>query len=128
MKHSKVLIAVAVLVLGVTGCKSAHREIENISCQYSFADINREEDQLRIDEAISSIALEDVTKTGTDSSPTYSFAVKKLASLDKINPLILYKNPTAKPGNLRQTVNARNPIFTITYESTDISASIEVIV
>lgn len=128
MKHSKVLITAAVLILGVTGCKSVHREIENISCQYSFADITREEDQRRIDEAISSVALEDVTKTGTDSSPTYSFTVKKFASLDKIHPQILYKNPTAKPRNLRQTVTARNPNFTITYESADISASIEVIV
>jgi hypothetical protein len=128
MKYSKVLIAVAVLILGVSGCKSVHREIENISCRYSFLDMDREEDQLRIDDAIRSVALEDVTKMGTDSSPTYSFTVKKLASLDKIHPRILYKNPTAKPKNLCQTLNARNPNFTITYESTDISASIEVIV
>ncbi len=128
MKALKVLVTAAVLVLAVTGCKPVQRDIENISCQYSFADIDREEDQVRIDKAISSVASGDMTKAGSDSSPTYNFTVKKLASLDKINPKILYKNPTAKPNNLRQTVTARNPIFSITYESTDIEASLEIII
>lgn len=128
MRYSKVLIAAAILVLGAVGCKPVHRDIENINCQYSFADITREEDQIRIDRAINSVAQEDVTKTGSDSSPTYNFTVKKLASLDKIHPKILYKNPTARQKNLCQTVNARVPSFSITYESTDIEASLEVIV
>jgi hypothetical protein len=128
--YSKTLITVAILILGVTGCIPVYREIENINCRYFFKDINREEDQRRIDEAIHSVAIpkEPVTKMGTGSSPTYSFTVKKLASLDKIHPRILYKNPTAKPKDLCQTLNAHNPNFTITYESTDILASIEVIV
>jgi hypothetical protein len=128
MKYLKVSIAVSILILGATGCVSVHREIENINCLYSFKDIDREEDQIRIEKAIRSVAVEPAIKTGTDSSPKYSFTVKKLASLDKIHPQILYKNPTAKPKDLCQTLNAHNPNFAITYESTDIAASIEVIV
>ncbi|MBL0702246.1 MAG: hypothetical protein JJV91_02060 [Desulfosarcina sp.] len=127
-KVPRVVLMVYALGLMV-GCTSVQQDVTDISCRYQFRDIDREEDQKRVEKAVRSVAKGEVVKTGKNTDPKYQFTVAKLKDLGRIHPRILYKNPTAqKPSELRQTLNARNPRFDITYDSTDISASMDIII
>jgi hypothetical protein len=129
MKQIMLLVGITYSTVLMTGCATVQREVPDIACRYQFQDVDREEDQNRVDAAIRSVAIGAVSKTGPTTAPEYRFTVARLKDLDKIHPQILYKNSKAQdPSELRQTLNARGPKFAITYDSTDISASIEVIV
>ena len=122
------LLGVILIGLFVAGCSGVQRKISNISCQYTFIDIDRLEDQERIDNAIRSVAKGTVVKLGTQTSPIYGFTVASFSDLDKIHPQILYKNSSfSEEANLNQTLNIRSKEFKVSYDSTDISASMEVI-
>ena len=119
-------LAAAALVF-TAGCASFERPIEKITCRVRLSDAERKEDQQRVDRAIHSVAVGPVRKTGSAANVEYHFAVRRLEDLDKIHPQILYKNPTAwRPSRRRQTLNVRTPTFSITYDSTDISATMQV--
>ncbi len=121
------------MIMGIglfVGCASVQRgkEITDISCRYFFNDIDRAEDQNRIDKSIRSIAKGLVIRTGTITNPEYQFFVENLRSLDEIHPKILFKK-TSKMSieEQQQTLDSKNARFEITYYSTDITASIKVL-
>jgi len=119
-------LAVAALVLSA-GCASFERPIEKITCHYRLSDVARKEDQQRVEQAIRSVAVGPVSKTGSRANFEYHFTVRRLEDLDRIHPQILYKRPKARRRSRRcQTLNVRNPTFSITYDSTDISATMQV--
>jgi hypothetical protein len=123
------LVLVPMLSLLLVGCETVKPvRLANISCAYNFSDINRGEDQKRIDQAIRSVAVGEIAKNGTATHPEYRFVVRDLADLNKIHPAILFKNTGKdKDAGQLQTINAKNPAFTINYDSTDIVASMDTI-
>lgn len=121
----------AAMLLAAAGCASTRPSgIRQLACHYRFSDVRRAEDQQRIDAAIYAVAVGPVTRTGTPAYPEYRFTVARAADLDRIQPLLLYRQHTgwfawSAP---QQTLNAKPPTCEAAFESTDIAASLEVIV
>jgi len=127
MRRNPICGLAAVALLFTAGCASFERPIERITCHVRLTDVKRKVDQQRVGLAIRSVAVEPVRKTGSAANTEYHFAVRRLEDLDKIHPQILYKNPTAwRASRRRQTLNVRTPTFSVTYDSTDIEATIQV--
>jgi hypothetical protein len=123
-----VLWALLITALAV-GCSTIPHEISGISCEYSFTNIQRKEDQKRVDDAIRSIAVGGtVNKSGPVSDPVYRFRVARFSQLQDIHGKLLFQNPSAgKESERGQVLNPRTPEFSMKFDSTDIAASIDVI-
>jgi len=120
----------AALLLAAAGCASTRgSRVGQISCHYRFSDVRRVEDQLRIDAAIHSVAVSPPVKTGTAAFPEYRFSVARLADLDRIQPYLIYRQPAGWFWDTpQQTLNARTPTLEASFESTDIVASMEILI
>jgi hypothetical protein len=126
----KIIPFLCIGLLLATGCATTqHEKIAQISCCYRFKDVRRVEDQLRIDAAIRSVAVSPPQKTGTPAYPEYRFNVARLSDLDRIQPALVYDNSSKRPWrNRQQTLNAKTPVIDAVFESTDISATMELVV
>jgi len=114
--------------LAVSGCAKAQREIRDISCHYIFRNVERKEDQERIDEIIRAAAKGNIRVTGSATNPEYLFVVNDLKVIDRIHPAILYRNSWARTRDLYQVFNPLDPRFQMTYTTIDINAEMEVVV
>lgn len=121
----------AILLFAAVGCTSTRQSgVGQLACHYQFRDIRRAEDQQRIDAAIHSVAVGPVAKTGTPAYPEYRFTVIRAAELDRIQPYLLYRQTPRwfAWSDPQQTLNAKPLTCEAAFESTDIAATLEIVV
>ena len=125
MKHLH-WMATGLAALLAAGCMST-TGVGPIPCTYRFKGLNRQAEQQKVDHAIRSVASGAVVKSGTPTYPEYKFSVARLADLDRIHPLLVYRPARMRfASDLEPTLNLRNPIVDLTFDSTDVTASMEV--
>lgn len=120
------LFTLGLATLALSGCATFTRpaSVASIPCTYHFKMLSRPEDQARVEEAIHSVALGSVIKSGTVTFPEYRFRVARLADLDTLHPKLLFSNPdTLLPSNRKQTLNLRAAGVDVSFDSTDVSAT-----
>lgn len=109
----------------------------NVDCAYTFKNVRSQEDQAKLEKAISSVVGNDYTKTGTDVNPTYYFKVAGAKQIDQIhNNIINIKGgsddaielPTQISGQKKSsTFYIEKPEYKVLYGTIGLDAQIEVI-
>ena len=109
----------------------------NIDCAYTFKNVKSQEDQKKLEQAISSVVGTDYRKTGTDENPTYYFKVAGAKQIDQIhNNIVSIKGgenetieiPSSISGQKRtSTFYIEKPEYKVLYGTIGLDAQIEVI-
>lgn len=117
---------------------SQYDSFVNIDCTYTFKNVASQDDQKKLEEAISTVVGTDYSKTGTDVNPTYLFKVAGAKQIDQIhNNIISIKGgdnetielPTQISGQKRSsTFYIEKPEYKVLYGTIGLDAQVEVIV
>lgn len=133
------LFAISLFLLSLNSCVSASKTLVNVKCVYSFKDVSNEDDQQKLENAIVSVIGSEFKKSGTDSSPTYSFVAKNAAQIDEIHNNIKELKSGKGKDNLQSKIfnntedqgsafYMEKPEYHVTYGSIGLEAKVEVIV
>ena len=138
MQKFKLYLPLFIAVLLMSSCMSHYDSFVNIDCAYTFKNVNSQEDQKKLEAAISSVVGTEYTKSGTDANPTYYFKVAGAKQIDQIhNNIISIKGgdgqsieiPSSISGEKQSsTFYIEKPEYKVLYGTIGLDAQIEVIV